>query len=192
LANVTVLGSADSPNIEAANRVVIRTSSNRVYVLMTDLSFPTLSMYKGNIDGEPASFSQADTAGTLTGLQNIGGACAIDSNDIIHCIYYQIDTSHGGIIALRYVTFNTSTDTFGTPESVATLDNDGGTAPYINLSIAIDANDDPHVTWRDALTDMGSTTYTIWYSNKISGWATRRQLTKIIGQILLLLTRYLL
>ncbi|MFB5617565.1 MAG: hypothetical protein ACE5Q4_02745 [Nitrosopumilus sp.] len=169
MANVNVGSIAEA--INAGNRVVVRTSANRVYVL-TKSSSTVMAMNKGNQDGEPTSFSAIDEITGLTGLQSGGGACAIDSNDIIHCIYYQADTAMAGIKALRYVTFDTSTDTFGTPEDVATLDNDG--VSYFTCGIAIDANDNPHVVWHDALTSMGSTTETAWYSNKTSGsWRTR-------------------
>ena len=79
-----------------------------------------------------------------------------------------------GIHDVRYVTFNTGSDTLGTPQQIAELDNDDETQDH-DLALAIDANDDPHVTWRDALTDMGSTSWFTWYSNRISGWSTRDQ-----------------
>ena len=173
MANVTILNGTQQ-DIESGNRVSVRTSGDRVYVFSTKVITVNvgISMEKGNADGEPTSFTEADEISPITGLKIIGGACAIDSNDIIHCIYYVVDTSHGGIIAIRYIPFDTSTDTFGTPESVVTLDNDFSIHDY--LGIAIDANDDPHIIWQDALTDMGSTVHTCWYSNKISGsWATR-------------------
>jgi hypothetical protein len=174
LANIVIDSPTANPEIEAGNRTSVRTSGNRVYAFYTFSSASGIRMEKGNVDGEPTSFSIADVITSLTGLQNIGGAIAIDSNDIIHCIYYQIDTAMGGILALRYVTFDTSTDTFGTPSSVASLDNDGGAGFYNQLGIAIDANDDPHVFWKDAFTSMGSTDNTTWYSNKTSGsWSSR-------------------
>ena len=166
MANVTVFNSATAKS-ERANRCVVRTSGDRVYVGYSD-SVPRIIISKGNAKGEPTSFTLEDSensAGT-----NVGLAIAIDSNDIIHCCYYHVDTSHSGILAFRYVQFDTSTDTFGTPEDIASLDNDGGRRQF---GICVDANDDPHVFWVDALTDMGNTTHTTWYANKISGWSTR-------------------
>lgn len=166
MANVTVRTTA---NIEAGNRVSVRNSNDKVYSLSTDGT--NLVMSRGNISGEPVSFVDQTISG-ITGLIDEGASCAIDSNDIIHCIFDVIDTGHGGLLAIRYVTYDTSTDTFGTPETIATLDND---ATFIQtLGMTIDAGDKPHAFWRDSLTDMGTTTYFNYYSNKTSGsWRSK-------------------
>ena len=167
MANVTVNSTG---HLQAGNKTVLKTSGGRIYVCFTN--FAEVVMYKGNQDGEPTSFAKQDTNGfTENGLQDIGCASAIDGDDNIHTICYTIDTSHGGVLAIRYAIFNTGTDTWGTVEDVASLDNDSTFTE--GLGIAIDVNNDPHVVWKDALTDMGNTIHTWWYANKISGWSTR-------------------
>ena len=170
MANVTV---ELASKIFRANRCVVRTSGNRVYVFTTDDVTVSIHALKGNQDGEPTSFSKVTHETGTTGLLQIGIAGAIDSNDIVHLVYYQVESAMSGTHEFRYITYDTSDDTFGTAEAVATLDNDGS-AVYTGFAITLDANDDPHVLWRDALTDMGSTTYTNWYSNKTdTSWRTR-------------------
>jgi len=168
LANITVEASS---NIQIANRVSVRTSGDRVYVLAT--SGTSLEMHKGNVNGRPASFDTPVAITSITGLFDSGACCAIDSNDDIHCLYYQIDPDMAGIQAARYVIYDTGTDTFGTPETIAVLDNDPTYTKLLGL--CLDANDDPHVFWRDANKDMGVTTISNYYANKISGWSTRLQ-----------------
>ena len=109
MANVTVEASS---NIEIGNRVSVRTTGDFVYVLAT--SGTSLEMHKGNVAGEPASFDTPVAITGITGLVDEGGACAIDSADIIHCMYYILDGgAMGKTHELKYVTFDTSTDTFG-------------------------------------------------------------------------------
>jgi len=168
MANITVEASS---NIKNGNRVVVRTSGDRVYVFAT--SGTSVEAHKGNVTGKPASFDTPVAITSITGLQDVGVAAAIDSADLVHILYYQIDTSHGGIVELRYVTYNTGSDTFGTPEQAGgqVLDDDGTFTKV--LAICVDANDDPHICWEDATTSMGDTTTTNYYSNKISGWRSR-------------------
>jgi hypothetical protein len=176
LANVQVVIASSNPDIFGVNRCIVRTSGDRVYVVPTVSVASNLGvwMWKGNVDGEPTSFSVADVTPliSITGLQQIGAAAAIDSADIIHIMFSVIDTAMDGLLAVRYVQFDTSTDTFGTPETIATLDAvDTFTQ---RLGICVDANDDPHVIWRDVLTDMGASVFHNYYSNKTgASWRSR-------------------
>jgi hypothetical protein len=171
MANLTV--SADGV-IRDGNRVSVRTSTGRVYVCYTNTN-DGIFMSKGNVDGEPASFSVADSITGITLLLEQGMACAIDSLDIIHCMFIVLNSNHSGIIAVRYVQFDTSTDTFGSPETIQLLDASlNQLAIRENMGIALDSNDDPHVIWKDVDTNMGADTWTNYYSNKTgASWRTR-------------------
>ena len=157
MANVLV---ANNGQITSANRVIVRTSGDRVYIFRTNGT--ALFADKGNQDGEPTSFSEAGSQGGQDGLDNGTLAAAIDSSDIVHLTWTVRDTAHGGLLECRYRTFDTNDDTFGTVEKVADLDGDGSPSPA--QSICVDANDEPHVMWRDALTDMGSTVFSNYNS----------------------------
>jgi hypothetical protein len=179
MANLTIATDGIS---SVGNRVSVRTSNDRVYVYYTNTN-DGIFMSKGNVDGEPASFSVADSITGVTLLLEQGGACAIDSNDIIHCMFEVLNSNHSGIIAMRYVQFDTSTDTFGTPETIQNLDASlNQLAISENMGIAVDSNDDPHVIWKDVDTDMGADIYTNYYSNKTAAsWRTRVAIVTGIG-----------
>ena len=176
MANVTVNASA---NIQAVNRCVVRTSSNRVYVFVT--SGTSILAKKGNQDGEPSSFSTIASLTGITNLQDVGVAAAIDSSGIVHVIYYDAPNADMGTSGnLRHVTFNTSTDSFGTPAVAGTVESEFAYIPRI--SVAIDANNDVHAVWRDAGKVKGSAEYHNWYANNIGGtWNSRVLVSALSG-----------
>ncbi len=150
--------------VNNANRVVVRTSGNRVYVFTTNSAI--LEAFKGNQDGEPTSFSSVDTV--LSQLFLVEGiAAAIDSNNVVHLCYLRHGSGMSDIKQVLYRQFNTSTDQFTSSEVIAELDFSGTIED--RQSIAIDANDDPHVMWRDSFKDMGVTTFSNYYSNRAAG-----------------------
>lgn len=160
MANIEV---QTSSSIVLANRVSVRTSGDRVYAFVSDGD--NIRAKKGNQNGRPDSFSTITSLGVI-GLLNGGVACAIDSSNIIHIVCYVPNTAHLGVLEIVYVTFDTSDDTFGSKEQVFTMNNDGNSR---SIGIALDANDDPHVFWKDALSNMGTLTTQTFYSNRIEG-----------------------
>lgn len=161
MANVTVASSSD---ISGADHPLVRTSGNRLYVASTNGT--TLQMHKGNQDGEPTSFTSADTITGLTGLRSGGLDIAIDSSNTIHVIYYHDNSPSNDNV--RYVTFNTSTDTFGTPETVYSLTLNQAAARN-NISIDMDSNDEPHIYFKDNVNNMGTDEWHTFYANRIGG-----------------------
>ena len=81
-------------------------------------------------------------------------AVAIDANDDLHLIYRDDATA-----IIRYITFDTPTDQFGTEETVTSMD-----TPR-EMAIAVDANNIPHVIAGTIITaDIG-----VEYSNRVGG-----------------------
>ena len=67
-------------------------------------------------------------------------SASIDSNGIIHIV--SIDRGDSDI---DYITFDTSDDTYGTPENIkSTL-----LAPGFDCAVAIDSNNKPHVVFTE-------------------------------------------
>lgn len=164
MANVTVHANG---NIQACNRIGNRTSSDRLYAFVTEGT--NIRAKKGNQNGEPTSFSTIASLTGITSLEDIGVAVAIGSDNIFH-IMYSVLVSMGE--AVRYVTFDPSTDTFGTPEDISSLANQTTTTQ--RLGICVDANNDPHVIWRDSINFMGGDRWQELYANKIGGsWSTK-------------------
>jgi len=176
MANVQVDTASE---IESGARVVVRTSSDRVYVVSTDGT--RLQIHKGNQNGEPTSFSEVGN-NVLTDALDVGVACCIDGNDDIHILRYLLGTAHGATKEIRYYRFDTGSDTFDvTNETVATLTDIGADGSFEKLlAIAVDVNNDPHAGWNDEVADMGSDKETIFYDNRIGGtWGGRIQVHQV-------------
>jgi len=167
MANVEVRRSSDNGQIFGANRCVVRSNGNKVYVFLTQDISGTIGIKadRGNVAGEPSSFLGNNL--NETGMLNVGCAAAKGSDDIAHIAFYRNDTSHGGIVGIRYVPYNMATNTFGTVETVATITVDD--PQVFAISICVDDDNEPHVTWRDNVKSMGVTTFFNYYSNRISG-----------------------
>lgn len=135
----------------SSNKHLCRTSSGIPYIISTDNS--VLSVLKGN-STTPTSFTAQDTGNSPSYTNFIPPQGVIDSNDIIHIVYYLVNGMNN---EYRYVQFDCSTDTYGTSELINTTN-----APnhqYIN--IAIDSNDIPHVAlaenirqWEIVITEL--------------------------------------
>jgi len=177
LANVQVDALAD---IAIGARVIIRDSNDFVYVLVN--AGGNIRAYKGNVAGEPTSFAEQDAVGAPNSADFVGIAAAIDSAGLIHVMYYFDDTvAHGGAPNIRYAQFRTSAhvttqdDWVLINEEIAPMTNSDGDFSFTHLlGIVVDANDDPHATWNDEITDMGSDLETVFYDNRIGGtWGGR-------------------
>jgi len=169
MANITV----DTTSIiGATNRVCVRTSGDRVYVVSADGN--RLQIHKGNQNGEPTSFSEVGS----NVVSDRMGACsvAIDTNDDLHIISMILGTGHGATKEMRYYRFDTASDTFDvTNEVIATLDDSDGNGSFnFSWAIAVDANSDPHAIWNDETKNMGTSRETVYYDNRIGGtWGGR-------------------
>lgn len=96
-----------------------------------------------------------------------GVAMAIDSNDLLHIIFKQLDHDEWS-----YTTFDTTTDQWNGGAAAVIEEIDGGDETpnaYQQLSIAIDSNDVPHVVYSDETTHHGTDYDTIYYNNRIGG-----------------------
>jgi len=165
-----------------SSRQVIRTSGDRVYVVLANSS--NIQVHRGNQNGEPTSFAEQDggNAPDTSGLQM--PSVVIDRDDLLHIVYYYNDpASMSAVPEIRYATFRTidhatSQDVWViTDESVDDLDNsDGSYNVQEATGIAIDANDVPHVTWLDNTANMGIDKPTQYYSNRIGGSFSARVL----------------
>jgi hypothetical protein len=156
---------------------IVRTSGNRAYVAAVNCdSYPgdgtsnKIMMYKAGSTGLATSFSEQDSASRPSGGIAQWGI-AIDGSDIIHVIYNTRSTSGGNVTDTRYVTFDTSTDTWGTSVSIDNTVNfseDSGNQGVESVAIAIDASSYPHVVY--LATD--GTRRRMKYTNRTSGsWA---------------------
>lgn len=111
-----------------SGREVVRTTGNVLYAAIEDGG--TIEMWRST-DG--SSWSQQNPLSSPTGEDP---AVALDNNGSIHMIYRSGND-------LQYQTFDTASNTFGTPTEIITLSHPGGTMDA--YSIAIDGSSRPHV-----------------------------------------------
>jgi hypothetical protein len=160
--------------VENNARQVVRTADGVVYIFAADdrpqrlgTAPGVLRASKATTTGIPSAFSEVDgadrpvAAGTSTNVI-VDVDARLDRSGIVHVIYVDETTA-----TLYYRTFSTATDSWGTATAIAT----GVTVPdgyYKNLkrsrgiaSLALDANDVPHVVY--------ATPTTIFYRNRIGG-----------------------
>lgn len=155
-------------------RNCVRSSSGIPYVVLvsSDSTGYPIRVFKGNSNA-PTAFTRMNpeyTPGTYSATFSTKPSCAIDSNDIIHIVYAY---NSGAYPAIKYITFNTSTDLFSSEEIIVA---DSG-AELLNSAsgcdIAIDSNNKPHVVYIGSVANMGTYYFTAHYTNKISGsWKT--------------------
>ena len=170
MANVQVASAGD---ITDANRVVVRSSGGTVYVFVNNGG--NIQAFKGNAQ-PPTSFAEQEAAGAPDNAANAGIAAAIDADDLVHVVYQFKDVAaHGAAPRVKYAQFRTvdhattQDDWVLIDENVATLANGGAFSSFAISSIAIDANDIPHVAWTEQITNMGSDLESVSYANRIGG-----------------------
>src|SRR5262249_39386920 len=136
-------------------RQVIRTAGDRVYLFAADDtpvkqgSGPgVVHAYRATTTGIPAGFAEVDAAhrprSTQSGGVLPGVDVRLDSTGIAHIVY--ADNSAPG--DLVYVSFSTTTDTWGQPRVIATNlgTNQRGQLP---AAVILDSADQPHVVYTD-------------------------------------------
>lgn len=153
------------------NRVVIRDSNNRVYVFVNPLG--SIKAYKGNVVGEPTSFTEQDAAGKPFGTQFTHVAAAIDSTGLVHVLYYDLAFGRGAIRRILYAQFRTSAHAITQDDWVLINEEtqellDQATRSQL-LGIAIDANNEPHIIWNEIRVFAGFSRDNVIYQNRIGG-----------------------
>jgi hypothetical protein len=142
------------------SRALVRTSNGVLYSVSGQTTDDDVEVYKSLDDGE--TWTAQDTANEPTYSTGTEGkiACAIDSTDLIHIIWWENGTG------LRYCTFNTSTDTYGTPETA--YSETASQSSTTSVSITIDSNDIPHTAFIHTFSLKH-----LRYTNRIGGsWKT--------------------
>jgi len=149
----TVITTLDGGLRNRGGRTVFRTAS-AVYVVVRTAG-ATLAIWKAT---DPlTSFARQDSAGEPASTGQPFIAADIDSNGLIGVVYWSNDTT------LSYVPFDTATDTWGSPETVATVTTSGTRG----LAFAFDSNNKPHCCWID------ETSSDLFYANKVgASWTT--------------------
>ena len=151
---------------DSGARSTVRTTKGVLYSVSAEPTDDDVEMWRA-VDGS-RTFVHVDSANDPTCDTN-AVACAIDSADIIHVVYWDEGTG------LRYNTFDTSDDTWGTPETANSSLGTTATHPYV--SITIDSNDIPHVVWNR---DVSGTAIDAQYKNRIGGnWVGGAQVGEI-------------
>jgi len=168
MAAVNVTNDAVTYNQTNGARVLVRNSAGTPYVVMTDEDATGITVWKGN-STTPTSFSEQD-AGNAPASGTYGSvSAAIDSTDIIHIVYMELD---GKTSACRYVTFDAdgTTDTYaGDVDVDADLGSEPASLALLYTAIAVDSNDIPHIAYTRYEADMGSDWQTLTYNNRIGG-----------------------
>lgn len=184
MANVTVDASAE---IKAGARTQIRSGNDFVYSFVNDGG--TIRANKGNVAGEPATFAEQDGGGPNqpSNTDFLGVAVARRSDGIVDVVWYDNDSAaHGASPAIMHAQFScedaaANQDTWSlAPEDVSSvIDGPGGFSIRETLGVAVDGNNDPHVTYSDAEILMGTNRLSFYYVNKIGGTWNAKVLVRI-------------
>lgn len=140
---------------ERGDRHIVRTASGTVYVAIMNYTDGKLEMWKAT----GGAFTKVGADPTCYSLGSCAAAIGSGSPQFIHVLFYSNSTT------VKYVTFNTSTDTWGTAETVVTT-----TAPSTYAcAIALDSANVPHVVY---YAKPGATN-DLMYCNRLTGvWQT--------------------
>ena len=156
--SINIDDASDFGPLPGGSRQIIRTKSGTLYSFLNDAG--NCEMWK-SLDS--VLWSNTDSETCTSGYPI---AAAIDASDDIHVVY--VDTAGSNLI--EWAEYSTGSDSFGTPEQVRATATDH---VIKELSIAIDANDVPHVAASDLNTDLIAGY--ILYRNRTGGtWQTQR------------------
>lgn len=152
---------SDFPAMGGSSRQIVRTSTGVLYAVVNDSG--STEVWKSADNGD--SWSQQDSADSPASHSTANKiALAIDSSDTLH-ILFTIDVNGAGgppDHGLRYITFTTSNNQFGTTEDVNTPD-----SIQYGVSLSVDNNDVPHIVlaeYNGVSSDGG-----IHYNNRVGG-----------------------
>ncbi|MGA8572517.1 MAG: hypothetical protein WB560_08625 [Desulfobaccales bacterium] len=141
--------SGDAYNLGARN--LVRTSGGVLYAVVLNATAGQVEAWKKS----GGSWSNVGTNQTAYASAN-NCACAIDGNGYIDVAYYSSPT------ALSFVQFNTATNTWGTPSTIAAITS-GGT--YYCCAIAVDFRNCSHI----AFNSYNGTVSALYYINNTGG-----------------------
>ena len=164
---------------DVSPKALVRTAGNRLYVGVSNcdnypcvLTTQTLLMYRADSTGVPTGFTRKDSAHEPGGIAQ--WAVAIDGSDVIHVVFNTRSTDGGNVTALKYIPFNTSTDTWGNAEIIdngISFSEDGGGQGMQSVALALDANGKPHIVY------LAGADRRVYYRNRIGGsWSVASQL----------------
>lgn len=128
-----------------------------------------------NASSTPTEFLEMDGANAPStgGLTDAPCACAIDSDDVIHVVYYRSDGTNNDLYYCKFHTIDSTagTDTWDSPEiAIPQVDSDNAT---FGCAIAVDSADKPHACYVDSDSAKGTDYETIYYANKTGvAWST--------------------
>ena len=176
--------------IEVANRQLVRTASNVVYVFAADDDpcqlggVGLIRAWKGTgAQGMnsviPTGFSEQDPthepaasiSGTCLFEENVGPVLGqpdlrLDTGGTVHLAYVEGNTGN-----VYYQTYSTATDAWGARTVIATgasTDSLSGWPRFGNVALTLDASNTPHVVFISS-----GTSNSVEYTNKVSGtWST--------------------
>lgn len=131
---------------------LVRTTGNTLYLVVSncdaypcDNASQTLRVLKANTTGVPTASTRQDSVHEPAGAA--GWAIAIDGSNVIHIAYTIRTTNGGNLTDLKYTTFDTATDTWGTPVTVDTgLSFSAGQGDE-SVTLALDSSGVPHVVY---------------------------------------------
>jgi len=135
-------------------KAIVRTSDGQLFKVVHDTTSDHIEVHR-SLD-EHGSWTEQDSGNHPVGNSN-AVAMAIDSNDILHIVWWEPGTG------LRYNTMNgTIGPTWGTP---VTAVSDTSTPLTDYVAITIDSNDIPHAVY----SDNSVSTFVARYTNRIGG-----------------------
>ncbi|HET6935164.1 MAG TPA: hypothetical protein VFI72_10015, partial [Candidatus Angelobacter sp.] len=152
--------------VDCYTRQVVRTSGDVVYVITNASGFDggtapsSVRVYKGSPAGNPTSFTEMDATHRPGNGVRIGGVEAklAGGDHFIQIVYEDIQAAR-----TKYVKFDTSTDTWGVPEVVGSLNGLNQLQRYMGRTgLALDSTGVPHVI-------TGGTSEPMYYTNRIGG-----------------------
>ena len=143
---------AASGYTDVSPKQIVRTSGDVVYIVAVGCdaypcmeSSQTIRVWKGDGSGAALAFSRLDPVHEPVDAGSV--AAAIDANDMIHIVWQ--DRNGASNTRIRYATFRTAFDTWGTAENLesnVSTANDSGQGDSF-VALALDMNGKPHVAY---------------------------------------------
>lgn len=164
ISELTTLGAI----VSGKRGIFSKAGTDNVYVVLME-GIPTrtnvrIFMKSGN------SFSEQDTGDKPTAVTIIGAPDSRFDGTLIHVVYVEDD---GADYNVMYVTFDTSTNQWGTAE-VVTADIDDPSVGRRSVSVSLDSGDKPHVLYTIGARIKGKTWSQLKYKNKTgAAWSAQ-------------------
>ncbi|MBP9745422.1 MAG: hypothetical protein KBD41_08540 [Saprospiraceae bacterium] len=158
-AGVKIDDAGDPGALRDSGSRLVRTSAGVLYAVINDTS--DIEVYSST---DAVTWTEQDSADGPTDLDSSDEwAIAIDSSDDLHIVYVNNNNDED----IDYITFDTSSNQFGTDEQAIGIGSTGGQTQR-GLDIALDSNNVPHV-----ITCEYGGNNRIRYANRVGGsWNT--------------------